>query len=138
MLSLVMGVFLVLHGLVHLLYFGQSWRLFVLQPGLTWPDGAWAFRFLAADTTRLLASAACVLAAVAFAGGGIGLLLSQSWWRPAVVGAATFSAIVYILLWNGKLDRLPDQGAVGILINIAILAAVLVLRVPDFGARVTP
>jgi hypothetical protein len=38
-----LGIFLVLHGLVHLLYFGQSARYFELKPGMTWPDGAWAF-----------------------------------------------------------------------------------------------
>jgi hypothetical protein len=32
-------VFIVLHGLVHLLYFGQSTRLFVLRPVRVWSDG---------------------------------------------------------------------------------------------------
>jgi hypothetical protein len=31
------GIFLILHGLVHLLYYGQSARRFELAPGLTWP-----------------------------------------------------------------------------------------------------
>ena len=42
-LRLVAGVFVVLHGLVHLFYFAQSRRLFELRPGLVWPDGSWAF-----------------------------------------------------------------------------------------------
>jgi hypothetical protein len=29
---IIFGVFIVLHGLIHLLYFGQSRRLFELQP----------------------------------------------------------------------------------------------------------
>ena len=33
----VFGVFIVLHGLVHLLYFGQSARYFELKPGMVWP-----------------------------------------------------------------------------------------------------
>jgi hypothetical protein len=34
MLRFIIGVFIVLHGLVHLLYFGHSRRLFELQPGM--------------------------------------------------------------------------------------------------------
>jgi hypothetical protein len=32
-----MGIFFLLHGLVHLLYAGQSLRFFELRPGMTWP-----------------------------------------------------------------------------------------------------
>jgi len=43
LLRLIIGVFIVLHGLVHLLYFGQSWRFFELQPEMVWPEDSWAF-----------------------------------------------------------------------------------------------
>jgi hypothetical protein len=132
MLRFILGLFTVLHGLVHLLYFGQGWRLFELQPGMAWPDGAWVFsRPLGVEGTRLLASLACILAALGFVAGGAAILLKQSWWRPAVVGAAIFSSLLYLLFWNGKLEKLPDQGLVAILINAAILVAVLVLQWPD-------
>jgi hypothetical protein len=133
MLRFVIGIFLMLHGLVHLLYFGQSWKLFELQPGLTWPSGSWAFsRLLGDDSTRLLASISCILAAILFVAGGIGILFNQTWWRPVIVGAAAFSSLIYILFWNGKLQRLDNQGGIALLINIAILIAVLVLQWPDF------
>ncbi len=132
-MGLIIGVFMVLHGLVHLLYFGQSGRLFELQPGMVWPDGAWAFsKLLGNEVTRTLASVACVLAAIAFVAGGAGIFVKQAWWRPVVVGAAAFSTVVYILFWNGKTQKLADQGGVGVLINVAILVAVLALRWPDF------
>jgi len=38
--------------------------------------------------------------------------------------------MAYILFWDGKLHRLPDQGAVAILINLAILVAVVILQWP--------
>jgi uncharacterized membrane protein YphA (DoxX/SURF4 family) len=134
MLRFIVGVFIVLHGLVHLLYFGQSRRLFELQAGMVWPDGSWAFSKLLGDgTTRWLAGTACILAALGFVAGGIAILAGQSWWRPAVVGAAAFSAAIFVLFWDGGLQRLADQGAIAILINLAILLAVLVLRWPDFG-----
>lgn len=133
MLKFIIGIFIVLHGLVHLLYFGQSWRLFELQPGLVWPDGSWVFStLLGHEATRWLASLACVLAAIGFVAGGIGILVGQVWWRPVVVSAAAFSAVIYILFWDGVMQRLADKGGIGLLINLAILAVVLLLRWPDF------
>jgi hypothetical protein len=126
-------VFFVLHGMVHLLYLGQSRRLFELQPGMVWPEGSWAFSALLGDeATRWLGAILCGLAAIGFAASGAGLLIKQAWWRPVVAGAAVFSSVVYILLWDGKMQKLDNQGWIGILINIVILVAVLILRWPDF------
>lgn len=134
MLRVIVAIFMVLHGLVHLLYVGQSQRLFELQPGMVWPDGSWAFsRLLGEEGTRVVASACCVLAAIGFVAGGAGLLLKQTWWRPVVVGAAAVSVAMLLGLWDGQMQRLADQGAIAILINVAILALLLVLRWPDFG-----
>ncbi len=131
MLQLIFGVFLVLHGLVHLLYFGQSARRFELRPDMIWPDGSWAFsRLLGDKATRNLASISCIVAAIGFVAGGAGLLISQAWWRPIVVAAAIFSSIAFLLFWDGKLRQLADQGAMAILINLAMLIAVLALKWP--------
>ena len=125
----IFGVFIVLHGLVHLLYAGQSTRYFQLQPGMLWPDGSWVFsRFLGNEVARNLASILLVLAAIGLVVGGIGILASQPWWRPVVVGATAFSSIVYVFFWNGRLQNLDAQGAIGILIDMAILLAVLLFR----------
>jgi hypothetical protein len=132
MFRIILGVFMVLHGLVHLLYLGQSARYFELQPGLVWPDGSWAFSGLLGDqATRVLASIALVLAAIGFVAGGAGIFLRQIWWRPVVVAVATFSAIIYFLLWDGALRNLDDKGWIGILINAAILAVVLIVQWPN-------
>jgi hypothetical protein len=134
MLRFIVGAFIVLHGLVHLLYFGQSWRLFELQPGMVWPEGSWAFsKLLGNEATRLLASISCLLAAIGFVAGGTAILLGQAWWRPVVVAAAAFSTLLFLLFWDGRMQKLSNQGAIAVLINIAILVAVLILRWPDFG-----
>ncbi len=128
------GVFIVLHGLVHLLYSGQSRRLFELQPGMVWPDGSWAFaKLLGNETTRLVASILYTLAAIGFVAGGVGLFAKQAWWRPAIIGSAIFSAVIVILFWNGQLQNLNDQGLIALIINTAILVALLVLRWPSVG-----
>jgi hypothetical protein len=134
MISILFGIFFVLHGLVHLLYFGQSARYFELQPGMVWPDGSWMFsRLLGDGTTRNLASALLVLAAVVFVAGGIGIFARQAWWRPVILAAALFSSLIYLLFWDGGWSHLDNKGGVGILINLAVLAALLIFRWPAFG-----
>jgi hypothetical protein len=131
MIGILFGAFIVLHGLVHLLYFGQSRRIFELQQGMVWPDGAWAFsRVLGDESTRWLASNSLVAAAIGFVVGGIGLLLGQDWWQPVVVGMSAFSAVLYILFWDGDRRKLADKGAVGLLINLGIVTAVLLFQWP--------
>ena len=127
------GVFIILHGLVHLLYFGQSRRIFRLHPDMDWPDDSWAFsRFLDYDVIRVLAGSACVLATAGFVAGGLGILLETAWWRPLVVGSAVFSALLFILFWDGEGRRVANKGGVDVLINMAILFVVLRLQWPDF------
>ncbi len=133
MIKVIAGVFLILHAFVHLLYFGQSTRLFELKPGMLWPDGSWAFSKLLGDhTTRTLATVFCILAAVGFVLGAAGIFFSQPWWRTAVIATTAFSIILYILFWNGQLQQLDSQGGVGILIDAAILAAIILFRWPKF------
>ena len=133
MISILFGIFFVLHGLVHLLYFGQSARYFELQPGMVWPDGSWMFsRLLGDGTTRNLASALLVLAAIFFMAGGISMFARQTWWRPVILAAAVFSSLIYLLLWDGGWEYLDNKGGIGILINLVILAALLVFQWPKF------
>jgi hypothetical protein len=128
----IFGVFILLHGLVHLLYSGQSARYFELKPGMVWPDGSWAFSgLLGNETARNLASISLILAAMGFIVGGTGILTSHAWWRPVVIGATAFSSFVYIFFWNGRMQNLDGQGVVGLLINMAILLAALILRWPS-------
>lgn len=123
------GVFIILHGLVHLLYFAQSQRLFELRPNMTWPDGSWVFSKLFGDTVlRLLASITYFLVAIGFVAGGIGILFGQAWGRSLILGSAVFSSIIIILFWDGKIQKLDDKGGVGLLISIAILATSLVFQ----------
>jgi hypothetical protein len=126
---IVLGIFMVLHGLVHLLYFGHGLRFFEL-PDLAWPDDSWAFGWLpGVDSVRRLAAGANVLAMLGFVAGGVGVLAVWSWWQPVAVGSAVFSTAIWLLFWDGTMQRLAEQGLVAIVINAAILFAVLVYGV---------
>ena len=134
MWQIIIGIFLVLHGLVHLLYSGQSVRLFELRAGMVWPDESWLFAGLFGnETSRIIASGACVLAAIGFIVGGIALFSTQSWWRPMTITAAVFSAAIFILFWDGRFFDLANKGLFAILINAAILVALLVFQWPRLG-----
>jgi len=101
---------------------------------MVWPDSSWAFtRLFGNERARIIASGACVFAAAGFVVGCIALFTTQSWWRPMVVGSATFSAAIFILFWDGQLQALANKGLFAILINAAILVALLVFQWPCFG-----
>ena len=135
----IFGIFIILHGLVHLLYFSQSQRLFELRPGMIWPEGSWIFSRLYKNSTAgwlsgiifTLAAITFMLAAIMFIAGGSGLFLGQAWWRTLVVSAAVFSSAIIVLFWDGRRSTLVDQGGVGLLINLAVLALVLIFQWPS-------
>lgn len=131
MAYIIFGVFIVLHGLVHLLYFGQSRRLFELQPGMKWPDESWVFAKLnGGAVARDIASLVLVLIATALVAGGIGVLARQWWSRWVVVAALSVSALLYLVMWDGTAQHLDQQGGFAILIAAAMVVVLLVLRWP--------
>ena len=133
MLRVIIGAFSVLHGLVHLLYFGQSQRIFELQPGLAWPDGSWAFsKLFGLESSRIIASISLVIVALLFLVGGFGIFIKQAWWRAVVIISASLSTIIYLLFWDGNLNKFDQKGGVGILINLVILTSVLIFHWPEF------
>lgn len=123
MVRILVGLFLVAHGLVHLLYFAprpddpsypfvaeDRWfpRALGLQP--------WA----AVAVARTLA----VMCTIAFAISGVALLASADLWEPAaVIGSAT-SLVLMVLFFHPWL-------LFGIAIDVLILASVLSLHVPS-------
>lgn len=131
MLRVIIGILYILHGLVHLLYFGHSRRAFEMKPGMMWPDGTWVFsKFLETDVIRSIAGIACVIAAAGFVAGGIGLLGKMQFWCPVTISAAVFSSILFILLWDGTFYNLDGQGWVGVIINAMVLISIFVLKRP--------
>ena len=133
-MNIATAVFLILHGLVHLLYLGQSMKWYELGKGMIWPDNSWAFsRPFGNKATRAIASVSCVVAALVFVAGGGLIFAKQPVWLWITVGAAAFSSLLVILMWNGKMKELANQGLFAILINVAIIILLLVVGWPDFG-----
>lgn len=128
------GVIMLLHGVVHLIYAAHSARRLQLKIGMTWPDGSWAFSRLCGErTTRDQTAIAMSLGGLIFVIAGIAVFARQPWWRPVAVVAAVLSALVFILAWDGNKRNLDGQGAIGVVIDAAILVTALVLDWPHFG-----
>jgi hypothetical protein len=128
----VIGIFFILHGLSHLLFFAQSLRIFELKTGLIWPDTSWAFsNWMSVEATRGLASIACVIVAAGFTLSGIGILASQDWWRTATIVSAVLSLALFLLFWDGSMQDLDAKGVNAVVINTVILAALLIFNWPD-------
>lgn len=132
MLRFLIGVFIVLHGLVHLWYVTLSQRLVEFQAEMGWSGRSWLFTNVLGDaTTRSLASVLYVLATIAFVAGGVGIFVRAGWWRPVLVGSAVFSSAIILLFWDGSMQRLVEKGLIGLLINVVILVALLVFQWPS-------
>ena len=129
MFSILFGVFIVLHGLVHLWFFTLSQGLIELKPDMPdvgWTGKSWLFTSILGDaTTRGLASGLYIVATIGFVIGGIGIFGQQEWARMVLVASAALSAAVIILFWDGGLQLVVQKGLIGLLISLAILLALL-------------
>jgi hypothetical protein len=129
MLRILFGVFIILHGLVHLWPFVLSRGLVEYKPEMGWTGESWLLTGLVGDSaTRLLASIVYVLAAIAFVASGVSLFTRAQWWRPIMLASAVFSAVVILTFWDGRAGLLVEKGLVGFLIDLAIVFLLLVLK----------
>jgi hypothetical protein len=135
MMLVALGIFLLLHGVVYLLYLGQSVRLFSLHEGMAWPDDAWALAWIASPAPiRAIAAAVCLVAAAGFIAAGVALLAGQGWWREVALYTAAVAAAAFFLLWDATAGDLSGQGAVAVVINAALLAGLLAVPHPGLVA----
>jgi hypothetical protein len=129
MLKTIFGILIILHGFVHLLYFGHSARYFELQPGLTWPDGAWLLsRIFNQSVLRNIAGISMIISAFTQIVGGASFLFRQEWARVLIIIGAVISSLAFFLCWNGRFQGMADQGWFGILINVGIIVALSVFQ----------
>ncbi len=128
------AIFLILHGLVHFLYFGQSARFWELKPGIKWPDEAWLFApFFRKKAIRVLACNFCILGGIGFIVSGITVFELHSNWYLLSVGSAIFSIFIYLSFWNGKLEKLNEQGVIAIIIDMIIINSIVFHHWPKLG-----
>ena len=131
MLSTLFGLFVILHGLVHLWPFVLSQGLVEYQPEMGWTGESWLLTGMVGDgVTRMAASVLYALAMVLFVASGVGLFARGDWWRPLLAASAAFSSIVILVFWDGTRGQLVEKGLVGFLIDGGIVLLILVANWP--------
>ena len=135
MVRVLIGIFVIVHGLVHLWWVALSQRLVKFEPQMGWTGESRIFtRTLGDSATRLLATVLLVLATVGFVAGGLGILTGREWWRSVTVASAVPSTAIVVLFWDGSLVMIVQKGLVAFLINVVILVATLVLKWPPVAS----
>ncbi|MFO7634031.1 MAG: hypothetical protein R6W76_15910 [Caldilinea sp.] len=110
------GVFFILHGLVHLLWFIVPWRITTVD-GLPYATTVLAGRIDVGKTGIKVVGLFWPLATVAWVLAGVSVIALASWWPGLTVAVAIFSSALCVL-------GLPVANY-GLLMNLAILLFVL-------------
>jgi len=128
MLTFFAGVFVILHGLVHIWYVVLSLNLVELKPEMGWTGISWLFTNLFGNAlTHTLSAILYSASAVALVVGGVALITQAAWQRPALIIAAILSSITLILFWDGNFTRIVEKGLIGFIISAATLIAAMIL-----------
>ena len=121
------GIFIILHGLVHLWYVVLSYQWVEFQPEMGWSGKTWLFSSsLSQPTVRSIAGILFIIATIGFVISGIGIFIQAAWLDPVLLTSAIFSSIILLMFWDGKIEMLVQKGIIGLLINLAIIAVVLI------------
>ena len=129
MMRTLTGIFIILHGLVHLWYVVLSYQWIEYQPDMGWNGQSWLFStFLKQRTLRSITGILFILAAFAFVASGIGVFIQADWLNPVLLSSAVFSTLLLVLFWDGSPEMIVQKGLLGVLINLVIIAVILINR----------
>ncbi|MBN1247143.1 MAG: hypothetical protein JXC32_05755 [Anaerolineae bacterium] len=131
MLRTLFGIFVILHGLVHMWFVVLSRHWVPFEPEMGWTGKSWLFTPILGDTaTRWVATILYTLVTITFVISGIGTLTRGEGWRPLMIASAAASAVMILLFWDGGTQYIVPKGLIGFLIDVGILVALLVLTWP--------
>lgn len=112
--QIALAIFLILHGLVHLLWFVVPWQMTEVE-GLPFRTTIIAGHVDVREGGMRFLGLLWVLATIGFVVAGLGLLFSASWWATAVLVTAVYSFILCLIsLPESKWGALIDAGIVTI------------------------
>ncbi len=112
-LTIILAVVLILHGLVHLMGTVTYMKLGTVQ-GMAYKTTLLSGRWDLGENGIPIYGALWAVAAIGFILAAIAMLFGWSWWRPALAAVAAFSLALTALDWKAA--------SVGAILNIAILA----------------
>ena len=122
MLKLAVGVFFVVHGLVHLLWFVVPWRITTVD-GLPYSTSVLAHRIDVGNAGIRVVGLLWLVATLGWVAAGFGLIFLAPWWQGLTIATALFSSALCIV-------GLP-AAKYGLLINLVVLALVFLNGLPE-------
>jgi len=129
MLNVLFGIFIVLHGLVHLWYVVLSFGLVEFQPDMGWTGKSWLpTDLLGESAAHSLAGILYITATILFIASSVGIFTGAQWWRLILMGSAIFSSVLILLYWDGGMEMIVEKGLMGLLINVVIIALITVFK----------
>ena len=125
----VLGLFLALHGLVHLWYVVLSQGWVEVEEAMGWNGQSWLLSAVLPEGAILtLAGVLYVAVAAGFVAGGVGYVLETEWASTVLVASAVVSTVVLIATWDGRFDLLVEKGILGVAIDVVVLVWLLALE----------
>jgi hypothetical protein len=127
-MRILLGIFILLHGLVHLWFVTLSRGWVKFQADMGWTGHSWLLTNIFGNgPTSLLATVSYAVAAITFVIASIGLLANQQWTRPWMIAASVISAATILVFWDGKFPMIVEKGIIGFMISAGILVAIFFL-----------
>lgn len=125
------AIFVLLHGLVFLIYPAMAQGWMPLPEGTDFTGRSWLLdAILDERSTRTLASYLFIGVVVLFVIAFVGLAFRQDWSTGWLYGALILSSLGLFVMWDGRLAQLPDQGLIGLLINMGLAVLMLYFGFP--------
>lgn len=122
MASIGLGIFLILHGLVHFWYVTLSTGWVPFQEDMGWTGQSWLLSgILAEGPLSTLAAAGYSIAAVLFIGVGVWMMADQDLGRSWILAPAVVSSLLILTFWDGSPAMAVQKGLLGLVINILVI-----------------
>lgn len=123
MIKILFGLFIITHGLVHLLY--TLVLLGVLNPdkeGIPWNGKSWILSsILMKDITNKIGIILYGGIILLFVISGLLFLFNNDISGQMIIYSSLISTITILLFWDGNFNKLIEKGLIGITINIGLI-----------------
>jgi hypothetical protein len=125
----IFGIFIIMHGLVHMWYVALNQKWVEFKPDMAWTGKSWLLSGgVSEEVLRPVATILFVLSMLGFLVGGTGILLQINGWRSILLGTSILSLVTILVFWDGSGEMVVQKGLLGLLINVGIILYILLTR----------
>lgn len=127
MFRILLGIFIILHGMVHVWYVILSYQLIEYQPDMGWTGRSWLLSGVRSEElVRNIAGILFIASAIFFVISGISVLANMRAQRMLLMISSLVSTLVLVMFWDGRTDMLVQKGIIGVIINIIAFFTALI------------